>query len=163
MVTQATADRFWSRVRKTEGCWEWQGCRHHRSGYGHIRVAERLLQTHRLAFEIAFGPIPDGVYVCHKCDVPFCVRPDHLFLGTQTENMADMVAKGRGYNPIAERQRARTHCPAGHAYDDANTYVTRKGKRSCRACNTARMRATRNVGTRAYRELPRIGVSEGVA
>lgn len=81
---------FWSYVRKGDGCWEWTGARNTR-GYG--TYSARL--AHRVAYAEARGAIPDGMYVCHHCDNPPCVRPDHLFLGTPTDNVRDMIAKGR--------------------------------------------------------------------
>jgi len=76
------------------GCWMWTAsC--DRDGYGHLMVAGRLRVAHRLSWELHRGPIPDGRQVCHTCDTPACVNPDHLFLGTQRDNMRDCVAKGR--------------------------------------------------------------------
>jgi DNA-binding CsgD family transcriptional regulator len=86
--------RLWSQVIKTETCWVWTGHSHH--GYGTISWNNRAFQTHRVSYELFVGPIPDGLQVLHRCDNPPCLRPDHLFLGTQAENIADMIAKGRG-------------------------------------------------------------------
>lgn len=91
------ADRFWSKVEKTSGCWEWGACRDPR-GYGRIgslNNTHRSVLAHRVAYELSVGPIPDGLEVCHKCDNPPCCNPDHLFLGTQADNMRDMAEKGR--------------------------------------------------------------------
>lgn len=97
-------DRFWSKVDKTGECWEWRGAIA-KSGYGHInrgRRGEGVIRCHRLSWELANQrSIPDGLYVLHKCDNPKCVRPDHLFLGTPTDNMRDMAAKGRWRNHIS--------------------------------------------------------------
>lgn len=66
------------------------------AGYGNISVNGRLLRTHRVAWELVNGPIPQGLHVLHACDMPACINVAHLFLGTATDNMRDMVAKGRG-------------------------------------------------------------------
>lgn len=87
-------DRFWQKVEKTEGCWNWKGAKHVK-GYGAFRYNNRMGRAHRASYEMFCGPIPDGMLVLHKCDNPSCVNPDHLFLGTNSDNMADKVAKGR--------------------------------------------------------------------
>ena len=85
---------FWRRVEKTPTCWLWTGTKH-RQGYGFIYRNDKNRLTHRYAWEMARGEIPTGMMVLHKCDVTACVRLSHLFLGTQTDNMRDMVKKGR--------------------------------------------------------------------
>lgn len=94
-------ERFWSRVQKTDSCWLWLGGRNNK-GYGFLGVRGRNTLAHRFSYEIHHGPIPDGLLVCHTCDVPACVRPDHLWLGTVKQNADDMVRKGRGRNYRAE-------------------------------------------------------------
>ena len=83
--------------------------------------------AHRQAWVQNFGPIPKGMYVCHTCDVRNCINPEHLFLGTQSDNIRDMATKGR------HRNTRKTHCPQGHEYTDDNTYHWR-GRRHCRTC-----------------------------
>jgi hypothetical protein len=94
--------RFWPKVSRTGSCWLWTANRTRgRDGskrYGLIgagRRGEGTLYAHRVSWEIHNGPVPEGLKVLHTCDNPQCVRPDHLFLGTQADNIADMLAKGR--------------------------------------------------------------------
>lgn len=89
------AERFWSKVNKTEECWLWTASVNP-AGYGQINLGRNMMrQVHRVAWELSNGPIPEGMFVCHRCDVPRCVRPEHLFLGTQADNMRDASQKGR--------------------------------------------------------------------
>jgi len=90
--------RFWSQVNKTDGCWTWTGtC--NRFGYGILGIKGHMKLTHRLSYEFVYGPIADGLCVCHTCDNPPCVNPAHLFLGTHADNMHDMAVKGRRKKP----------------------------------------------------------------
>lgn len=88
------ASRFWPKVEKGAGCWEWRGYRV-ATGYGQFYMDGGPVFAHRVAFMLAKGPIPEGMDVCHSCDNPSCVNPAHLWVGTRSENMRDCVAKGR--------------------------------------------------------------------
>lgn len=103
---RALPARFWKQVEKDVGeerhpglglCWEWRGRTNpRRFGYGVVSVYRTMVAAHRVAWMVDRGPIPEGLWVLHRCDNPVCVRPDHLFLGTHHDNMADMRRKGRG-------------------------------------------------------------------
>ena len=89
-------DRFEAQIARepNSGCWLWAGS-YHRQGYGLIRVHGKQRLAHRFSYERFIGEIPAGANICHKCDVPECVNPEHLFVGSQADNVADMVHKGR--------------------------------------------------------------------
>jgi hypothetical protein len=101
------AERFWKHVRKTDGCWEWEG-NIHSKGYGRMEFnlkrvevgKEKIIRVraHRLSWQLNVGEIPNGIGVLHKCDNRKCVRPEHLFLGTDKDNYEDAIAKGRRIN-----------------------------------------------------------------
>jgi hypothetical protein len=91
--------RFWSRVDFSGECWLWLGPVH-TNGYGRLWITRRLGKrkkgkAHRTSYELVYGPIPDDILVCHHCDTKLCVRPNHLFLGTDADNMDDKTRKGR--------------------------------------------------------------------
>jgi hypothetical protein len=101
-LTAEQTARFWSYVlRQEEGCWLWDGWKQS-SGYGGFQIGEKKYGAHRVSYEMANGSIPEGMLVCHHCDTPRCVRPEHLFLGTPLDNMRDKIRKGRSRSGVAK-------------------------------------------------------------
>lgn len=97
-LARPLSERLWEKVDKSDGCWIFTGSVD-REGYGRVRMNTRRTDgAHRVAWRLANGPIPDGLHVLHRCDVPRCCRPDHLFLGDQVANNRDMVEKWRHRN-----------------------------------------------------------------
>lgn len=126
-----------------DGCWEWAAARIN-TGYGVINVGGRVLLAHRVSHELFIGPVPAGAEVRHSCDNPPCVNPQHLSLGSHADNMRDMAERGRARG--GDHHAAKTHCPQGHPYDEANTYLApAKGRanRQCRECKRVQLRASR--------------------
>lgn len=130
------AERFWPKVQHgtADECWLWTAALKE-SGYGQFMInslSRKPLKAHRISWELAHGSIPDGLHVLHHCDNRRCVNPSHLFLGTNDDNIRDMIAKGRNRMVPAEINRAKTHCPSGHPYDTERRRVD--GARQCSIC-----------------------------
>jgi hypothetical protein len=102
-------ERFWLHVRKSTGCWIWTA-QIHGFGYGYFHVGKRKMPAHRFSWELHYGKIPEGLFVCHHCDVPECVNPDHLFLGTKKQNTHDAIRKGRLFHKISSQQVDEIRC-----------------------------------------------------
>lgn len=119
-----------------DGCWEWTGGTTS-YGYGVMSFQNHTVGAHRLAWEAWHEQlVPAGLYVLHHCDNPPCIRPDHLYVGTPSENMFDKVAKGR------HPGRAKTHCKWGHSFED-HAWIDKNGRRCCRICLNRRQQAYR--------------------
>jgi hypothetical protein len=107
MSERNTETRFWTLTERVGPCLIWKSTLD-RNGYGRFTWDHRQRFAHRLAWLFSRGPIPNGMHVLHTCDNPPCVEPLHLFLGTQQDNMRDMLAKGRNFRPVGESHpRAR--------------------------------------------------------
>lgn len=146
-LTESLRRRLATNVTRTEGgCLEWAGARNG-NGYGSVGSVRDehgrsiVYLAHRVAWTIANGPIPEGMSVCHTCDNPPCVNPDHLFIGTNQDNVDDMVSKGRMPH-LTAANLGKTRCPQGHPYDGDNLTLY-KGFRMCRTCK-------REQGRRKY-------------
>lgn len=134
ILTSADIARFWVKVIKKEGCWEWTASLDP-DGYGQFWLNGRPIRAHRVAYTLLVGPIPEGMEIDHLCRNRACVNPapDHMEVTTHAVNTL------RGTSPQAVNAR-KTHCSNGHPFDKSNTY-TQGGRRHCRACNAARVRA----------------------
>lgn len=152
----APASRFMLHVEKTHTCWIWIGAQSH--GYGVFYITPRRhVRAHRFSFELHSGAeIPVGLMVCHRCDNPLCVNPDHLFLGTARDNFADAVSKGR-IDPkavpegrrfkagVPQPRQAAPRCRRGHLLTPDNVVKngrarpeSRFPKRVCKRCRAIR-------------------------
>lgn len=86
--------KFWSKAEKSGDCWIWQDSLTEK-GYGQFRIGNKKIRAHRMAYLLSGGTIPNGMMVCHKCDNPSCINPNHLFIGTAKDNVRDCIQKGR--------------------------------------------------------------------
>lgn len=127
-----------------DACWLWLASKAP-GGYGQVRINRVLVRAHRVAYERAVGPVPDGLHVLHRCDNPPCCNPAHLFVGTRSDNMRDMVAKGRHYSRTkpeclsrGERHGSRTKPESVQRGErNASARVTEDAVRAMRAMREA--------------------------
>jgi hypothetical protein len=114
-LNASVSTRLLSRIVKKDGCWGWAGYKD-AGGYGRLMTPDGPARAHRLSYEYHSGPICDGGYVLHKCDNPECTNPDHLYVGTHDDNMADKAARGRVFT--GERPRGEQHRRSKLTADD---------------------------------------------
>ena len=133
-------DRFWAKVQRTDNCWEWGGATNSAGGYGVLQKPRMggTITVHRYSAMLHFGMFDLRLQVNHHCDNKLCVRPDHLYLGDQQQNMTDALVRGRNAHA------SRTHCAHGHEYTEANTRIYRNA-RHCRACENIRSKKRRSA------------------
>jgi hypothetical protein len=129
MLTAKAVDRFWAKVRKTPGCWEWTATKG--EGYGSFALKDLngwvMVRAHVLSYRLRHGSLDYSLRLDHLCRNRACVNPDHLEQVTQRIN----ILRGVG---VAVGNTEKTHCPAGHAYAGRNLYVYANGDRRCRRC-----------------------------
>lgn len=164
-ITERDRNRFWSKVavREPDDCWEWQSYTTYQ-GYGQFYLAGRQYRASRVSYVLAGNDLGLDQVVCHRCDNPPCVNPNHLFAGSVQDNIIDAATKGRKSGPNVGRgktNRAKTHCPRGHPYSGDNLYLSPKGARFCRECRRQRHRQYDNARSERDQLTDRIAELEG--
>lgn len=122
-------DRFWSKVEKTDTCWNWTACKNN-TGYGLFSINNMMILSHRFSYELHKGKIPIGLEIDHLCRNRLCCNPDHLEAVTGKEN----IMRGDTGKAFGQRQKFKTHCPKGHPYSGDNLYIKPNGQRNCKEC-----------------------------
>lgn len=156
MITNYTSkdvERFWKKVNISDdpdACWEWTSAKDP-SGYGLMwltRVGYKSVKAHRISYELEYGSIPQGMNVLHQCDNPPCVNPEHLFIGTNADNVADKIRKGREKHPSGEDH------PGSKLTWDQVREIRRRFKRvSKRVCNVEELSKEFNISTSTIRYI----------
>jgi HNH endonuclease len=131
------------------GCWLLQTFLHPKTGYGDLCYRGKNMRAHRAMYIAAKGPIPEGLHVLHTCDVRHCVNPDHLWLGTISDNKQDELQKGRNW------EASKTECPRGHLYAENTVRHGKRQWRQCRICLQERYARDRASGASRERQRRR--------
>lgn len=121
------------------GCWLWTGALSPQ-GYGKLQIGGRHRMATHISLEAVGRPVPKGMHACHHCDVPACVNPDHLFIGTPLDNIRDCIMKGRNSPPPRTKKGTRSNalvCYGGHPRTADNLYIRDDGYKGCRICRRA--------------------------
>lgn len=123
-------NRFWSKVNKTNSCWNWKGSQNG-TGYGKVFLNKKYWYVHRFSYELHIGKIPEGLVIDHLCRNRACANPEHLEAVTQKIN----IQKGLSGKHTNHFNNFKTHCPQGHEYTKENTYFRKiKKNRRCKIC-----------------------------
>lgn len=130
--------RLLNKIEKTDYCWLWTGASNTK-GYGRFKIKGKLYSPHRLMYEIYRGPIPTIYEVCHKCDNPKCVNPDHLFLGTRSDNMKDAYQKGRLFCFVGNCKKVKGEEVGTSKLKDADIKVIRILDTFMKRCEIAKL------------------------
>lgn len=150
-----TKEQFWENVSKTSDCWLWQR-RRTKFGYGELSFEGRHVTAHRLSYELANGPPPAGARVLHRCDNPPCVNPEHLFVGSQADNVKDMDLKGR-------RRTARGDASGARTRPDRRPRGVRQWNAQLTDEQVMTLRARYDAGASAYEIAGELGVHPDTA
>ena len=138
-------DRFFSKVNYSDNCWNWTG---YTDRYGVFKVGRATKKAHRWSYEYFIEEIPKDMCVLHHCDNPKCVNPFHLFIGTQQENVKDMMEKGR----YVSGNSLKTQCPKGHEYNKDNTILVDGKNQKWRICKECAYERNRIAGRRRWKQ-----------
>ena len=141
-MTRSLSDRFFAKVEKTADCWLWKAALS-RLGYGEFWSGGRMRPAHRIAYEMAKGPVRDDLTIDHLCRNRACVNPEHMELVTQGENTR------RGESPWGINAR-KTHCVHGHELVEPNLYRSSRGSRICKVCTYQRQGIALPSNVRAF-------------
>lgn len=143
--------RFFDKVDKTEDCWNWTASSRGQ-GYGAFKINGKVIDAHRVSWTIHFGEIPNGLFVCHKCDNKKCVNPDHLFLGTQKDNMNDCLQKGRMIIPEGIKYKEK-HKPVNRSLKNEVEISNIKLQIKNRSCTLKQLSENLNLPYQLIRDI----------